>query len=113
MGSTPGDGAFHEDFDGPALGTDVWVSHYLPMWSSRAESAATYALADSELRLTIPPEQGVWCPGDHDPLRVSGLQPGVFSSPVGSTTGRQPVREGAVVREFWPGAGMSGRSAAR
>ena len=39
-----GDAAFHDDFDGPGLDTEVWVPHYLPMWSSRAESAATYAV---------------------------------------------------------------------
>jgi len=97
-----GDAAFHDDFDGPGLDTAVWVPHYLPMWSSRAESAATYTVGGSELRLSISPEQGLWCPGDHDPLRVSGIQSGVFSGPVGSTTGQQPVREGAVVREFQP-----------
>jgi glycosyl hydrolase family 16 len=102
MGSRSGAGAFPDDFDGSALDTGVWIPHYLPMWSSRAESAATYAVADSELRLTIPAEQGLWCPRDHDPLRVSGLQSGVFSGPVGSTTGQQPIREGAVVREFQP-----------
>jgi hypothetical protein len=79
----------------------VWVPHYLPQWSSRAESAATYAVAGSELRLTIPPGQGLWCPEDHDPpLRVSGIQSGVFSGEVGSTIGQQPFRDGAVVREF-------------
>jgi hypothetical protein len=93
---------FSDDFDGPELDTGVWVPHYLPMWSSRAESAATYAMVGSELRLTIPPEQGLWCPGDHDPLRVSGIQSGVFSGPVGSTIGQQPFRDGAVVREFQP-----------
>jgi hypothetical protein len=97
-----GDAVFHDDFDGPGLDTEVWVPHYLPMWSSRAESAATYAVGGSELRLSIPPEQGLWCPGDHAPLRVSGIQSGVFSGPVGSTTGQQPVRDGAVVREFQP-----------
>src|SRR3954468_13652195 len=67
--------AFFEDFDGPALDLETWVPHYLPQWSSRAESAATYEVAGSELRLTIPPEQGVWCEGDHEPpLRVSGVQ---------------------------------------
>jgi hypothetical protein len=93
---------FADEFDGPALDTRVWIPHYLPQWSSRAESAATYALADSELRLTIPPEQGLWCPGDHDPLRVSGIQSGVFSGAIGTTIGQQPVHEGAVVREFQP-----------
>ena len=93
---------FADDFDAPALDTGVWIPHYLPQWSSRAESAATYAIAGSELRLTIPPEQGLWCPGDHDPLRVSGVQSGVFSGPVGTTIGQQPVHDGALVREFQP-----------
>jgi hypothetical protein len=95
-------GEFRDDFDGSELDTDVWVPHYLPMWSSRAESAATYELAGSELRLTIPSEHGLWCPAEHDPLRVSGLQSGVFSGPVGSTIGQQPFRDGLVVREFQP-----------
>jgi hypothetical protein len=94
--------AFSNDFDGSELDTDVWVPHYLPMWSSRAETAASYAVADSELRLTIPPDHGLWCPGDHDPLRVSGIQSGVFSGPVGSTIGQQPFRDGLVVREHQP-----------
>jgi hypothetical protein len=93
---------FSDHFDGSDLDTAVWVPHYLPMWSSRAASAATYAVAESELRLTIPPEQGLWCPGDHEPLRVSGIQSGVFSGAVGSTVGQQPFRDGAVVRESQP-----------
>nr|WP_275586549.1 glycoside hydrolase family 16 protein [Geodermatophilus normandii] len=44
----------------------------------------------------------LWCPDDHPPLRVSGIQSGVFSGPVGSTVGQQPVRPGAVVREEQP-----------
>jgi CTP:molybdopterin cytidylyltransferase MocA len=92
----PADLAFGDDFDGPGLDLDVWVPHYLPQWSSRAESAATYAVAGSELRLTIPPEQGVWCAGDHEPpLRVSGIQSGVFSR-------QQPFRDDQVVREAQP-----------
>jgi Glycosyl hydrolases family 16 len=94
---------FLDDFDGPDLDTGVWVPHYLPMWSSRAESAATYTLLGSELRLTIPAEQGLWCPDDHHPaLRVSGIQSGVFSGPVGSTIGQQPFRDGMTVREYQP-----------
>jgi hypothetical protein len=94
---------FVDDFDGPGLDTDVWVPHYLPQWSSRAESAATYSVAGSELRLTIPADQGLWCAGEHEPpLRVSGIQSGVFSGEVGSTIGQQPFRDGAVVREFQP-----------
>jgi hypothetical protein len=94
---------FSDDFDGAALDTGVWVPHYLPQWSSRAETAAVYTLADSELRLTIPPDHGLWCAGVHEPpLRVSGIQSGVFSGEVGSTVGQLPFRDGLVVREFQP-----------
>src|SRR3954452_13579544 len=93
---------FEDHFDGGALDTAVWVPSYLPMWSSRAASAATYELRDSELRLSIPPGQGLWCPDEHPPLRVSGIQSGVWSGAVGSTRGQQPFREGLVVREFQP-----------
>ena len=73
------------------------------MWSSRAASAATYTVEDSELRLTIPAAQGHWCEGDHQPpLRVSGIQSGIRSGPVGSTSGQQPFREGQSVREAQP-----------
>jgi hypothetical protein len=94
---------FRDDFDGAELDTGVWVPHYLPMWSSRADSAATYAVAGSELRLTIPPDQGLWCADSHDPpLRVSGIQSGVWSGEEGSTRGQQPFRDGLVVRESQP-----------
>jgi glycosyl hydrolase family 16 len=95
--------ALSEDFDGTGLDLEVWVPHYLPQWSSRALSAATYEVAASELRLTIPPGQGLWCEGDHEPpLRVSGVQSGVFSGPAGSTVGQQPFRERQVVLEEQP-----------
>ncbi len=96
------DGDFLDHFDGTRLDTEVWIPHYLRQWSSRAASAATYELAESELRLTIPRDQGLWCPDDHAPLRVSGIQSGVFSGAAGSTIGQQPFREGLVVREFQP-----------
>ena len=100
MGGMRGDAAFSDEFDVAGLDTAVWVPHYLPMWSSRADSAAAYEIADSELRLTIPPDHGLWCAEDHEPaLRVSGIQSGVHSGAVGSTVGQQPFREGAVVRE--------------
>ena len=91
---------FEDDFDGPELDRAVWLPHYLPAWSSQAMSAATYDIGDSCLRLTIPADQGLWCPGDHSPpMRVSGIQSGNFSGPVGSTVGQQPYREGVTVRE--------------
>jgi hypothetical protein len=92
-----------DHFDGSNLDDEVWIPHYLPQWSSRADSAATYEIAGSELRLTIPADHGLWCAQDHEPLlRVSGIQSGVFSGEVGSTIGQQPYRDGVVVREFQP-----------
>jgi len=91
------------DFPGSGLDTRVWLPYYLPHWSSRATSAATYRVADGELRLSIPNEQGLWCAGVHDgPLRVSGIQSAGFSGPVGSTVGGQPFRDGLLVAEEQP-----------
>jgi hypothetical protein len=89
-----------DDFDGPGLDRSVWLPHYLPAWSSRAETAAAYEIADSCLRLFIPPERGLWMAAGHDPpLRVSGIQTGNFSGPAGSAVGQQPLPGGSVVRE--------------
>jgi rhodanese-related sulfurtransferase len=89
--------AFDDDFDGPALDRDAWLPHYLPHWSSRAASAATYAVEGSELRLTIPRGQGLWCEDTHDdpPLRVSGVQSG-------ARDGQLAFRDGLRVREHQP-----------
>lgn len=80
-----------------------WLPAYLPAWSSRAAAAATYEVGGEDgggLRLSIPPEHPVWCPDRHDPpLRVSAVQSGNWSGPVGSTRGQQPFREGLTVRE--------------
>lgn len=85
-----------ERFSGEELDPDVWFPYYLPHWSSRAESTATYTVRDRELTLSIPPEQPEWCAGLHDePLRVSCIQSG-------SLAGQQPFRPGLVVREEHP-----------
>lgn len=91
---------FVDDFDGDTLDTEVWLPHYLPHWSSRASSAATWRVADSCLELSIPPEQPLWCPDQEpSPTRVSGIQSGVFSGPVGGLVGQQPMTESTVVCE--------------
>jgi hypothetical protein len=94
---------FDERFDGNDLDPAVWTTSYLPAWSSRAESAATYEVIDGALRLSIPASQGPWCPDVHQPpLRVSAVQTGNWSGPVGSTRGQSPFRDGLVVREQQP-----------
>jgi Glycosyl hydrolases family 16 len=97
---------FEDDFECTQLDRTVWLPHYLPAWSSRAASAATHQVADSCLHLSIPPQQGLWCAGEHTPpMRVSAVQSGNFSGPLGSTIGQQPYRAGLTVREeqdaFW------------
>ena len=105
--SPPGPSAqLDEQFAGDDLNRSVWLPYYLPHWSSRAESAATYAVQDGELRLSIPAEQGLWCQGVHEtPLRASCIQSANFSGPVGSSIGGQPFKEGLLVaeeqEEFW------------
>jgi hypothetical protein len=96
-------GGFRDDFDGTTLDESVWLPHYLPAWSSREASAASHRLEDSHLVLDVPVDHPVWCAGDHEPpIRVSGIQSGSFSGPVGSTRGQQRFRDGQVVREEQP-----------
>jgi hypothetical protein len=92
-----------ERFTSDDLDRSVWVPWYLPHWSSRAASAATYEIRNGELRLSIPPDQALWAEGVHEtPLRVSGIQSANFSGPVGSTIGGQPFLDGQQVREEQP-----------
>jgi hypothetical protein len=94
---------FEERFAGDTLDPAVWVPYYLPHWSSRAASAPTYSVDSGELRLSIPPEQGLWAEGIHPtPLRASCVQTATFSGPVGSTIGGQPFLEHQQVREEQP-----------
>ena len=49
-----------ERFPGDSLDLGVWFPYYLPHWSSRADSAATWQVRDGELHLTIPADQPPW-----------------------------------------------------
>ena len=92
-----------ERFKGDDLDLGVWTPADLPAWSSRAQAAATYAIAADGLHLTIPPEHPLWCEDLHDgALRVSAVQSANWSGPLGSTRGQQPFRDGLVVREEQP-----------
>lgn len=93
---------FFDDFDGPALDEGKWLPCYLPQWSARARTRARYALADSVLTLTIAPDQPPWCPEFDGPVRVSSLQTGLCSGPVGSGSGQHRFNDRLVVREAQP-----------
>jgi hypothetical protein len=95
--------ALDERFEGDTLDTEVWFPYYLPHWSSRARSAATWTVSDGLLRLTIPFDQQLWCAELHEePLRVSCIQSGSFAGPLHTTVGQQPFRDGLIVQEEQP-----------
>jgi hypothetical protein len=93
--------AFRDDFDGPDLDPHVWLPHYLPAWSSRDQTRASYRVEDSCLVLDVPTDHPVW-PGHQPPLRVSAVQSGSWSGPEGSPYGQQRFQDGQVVAEEQP-----------
>ncbi len=102
-GTPSGSAELDETFTGPDLDRSVWLPHYLPHWSSREATAATYETGADGLRLRIPPQQDLWCPDRHaEPMRVSGISSGCFAGPVGSTVGQQPFADGLTVTEAQP-----------
>ena len=88
-----------DSFDRPVLDERLWIPYYLPHWSSRAASAARYAVGGGTLRLLIEPDQKPWSQDLTGHLRVSSLQTGVFAGPVGAVIGQHRFREGMLVRE--------------
>lgn len=91
-----------DDFDSAELRPDLWLPFYLPQWSSREAAAARYSSRDSALRLRIDADQRPWAPGVDGWTKVSSLQTGVSSGPVGSNVGQHRFRDGLVVREEQP-----------
>ena len=60
-------------FDRPVLDERLWIPFYLPHWSSRAASAARYAVGGGMLRLLIEPDQEPWSPEFAGHLRWKNL----------------------------------------
>jgi hypothetical protein len=92
---------FSESFTTPELDKGRWVDHYLPHWTTPARSAARYALGPDGLHLLIEADQPAWLPDDGQ-MRVSNLQTGTYSGPVGSSVGQMAHRAGLVVRSPQP-----------
>ncbi len=90
---------FDACFDGSELDRSQWLPCYLPQWSSRERTAARYELRDGRLHLRVEADQPAWSPEFDGEVRVSNLQTGVRSGPVGSSSGQHPFRSGLVVRE--------------
>ncbi|WP_228493393.1 MULTISPECIES: hypothetical protein [unclassified Rathayibacter] len=92
-----------DDFASDVLRDDAWVSDYLPHWTTPERSRARYELTGaSGVRLLIEEDQRDWREEDA-PVRVSNLQTGVFSGPVGSARGTHRHRpDGPLVRTETP-----------
>ncbi len=104
--------AFDENFADPALDSDRWIAHYLPHWTTPERSAARYELRPGVLRLRIDAGQPAWRIEDGE-MRVSNIQTGTFSGPLGSRIGQHRHRadlavrtERATRRLYTPSAGL-------
>lgn len=84
-----------EDFSA-GLSSRWWVPSYLPQWTTADRAAARYRLVPGGLELRIEADQPDWRPEDA-PLRVSNLQTGTFSGPVGSSRGTHRHRDDDLV----------------
>ena len=90
-----------DDFaDGPDPA--LWVPSYLAHWTTPDRAAARFDARPDGLRLRIDADQPDWRPEDA-PLRVSNLQTGSFSGPLGSERGTHRHRpDGLRVRTPTP-----------
>jgi hypothetical protein len=92
----------HDTFAGPVLDAGLWAPHYLPHWTTPVRSAARYDFVPGGLRLRIDHDQPAWRPEDGE-MRVSNLQTGSWTGPVGGTQGQHRHRpDGLVVRTATP-----------
>lgn len=98
----PYDLDFDEDFAGTELDRARWLPYYLPQWSSREATGARYQVSDGRLQLRIDPDQAPWSTEFDGATRVSSLQTGVFSGPLGSPLGQHQFTRGLIVREEQP-----------
>lgn len=90
---------FDEWFASAELDRSRWLPWYLPQWSARERTAARYTIADGTLHLRIDEDTPEWSPEFDPGVRVSNLQTGVRSGPLGSADGQHHFRPGLVVRE--------------
>jgi hypothetical protein len=90
---------FCDDFEGHDLDLSKWFPFYLPHWSSRARSKPHYSVENGHLVLRIDPDQAPWCPEFDGQVKVSSIQTGQFSGPLGSSFGQHRFSESLVVRE--------------
>ena len=98
--SAPDDHAlvFEDVFDRASLDPGKWCPFYLPHWSDPETSRPSYRIRDGVLRLYVAEDQPPWCPEFNGSVKVSNLQTGHHSGPLGSTVGQHRFRDGLAVR---------------
>ncbi|WP_460738837.1 GNAT family N-acetyltransferase [Microbacterium neimengense] len=94
-----------ERFSG-ALDRERWWPYYLPHWASRATTSARWRTGPEGLELRIDEDTAPWAPDIDGEVRVSHLQTAQRSGPAGSSIGQHRFRDGLVVREEQPDAGL-------
>ncbi len=90
---------FDDTFEGPDLDLTKWIPRYLPQWSNTDNARARYRQNSGILTLLIEEDQPPWSPEHNGGLRVSNLQTGVFSGPLGTNTGQHHFTTGLTVTE--------------
>lgn len=90
---------FEDDFSSPELDLAKWFPYYLPQWKDRDSTRARYRLDGQRLSLTIEEDQEPWAPEHNGEIRVSNLQTGVLSGPIGSPFGQHHFKEGLTVQQ--------------
>lgn len=93
---------FNDGFREASLDTSKWLPFYLPHWSSRKLATARYVLGSTGLRLLIEQDQPPWCPEHDGAVRVSSLQTGCCSGPLGSHIGQHRFKPNLRVTEWQP-----------
>lgn len=88
-----------DDFINESLNEDYWFEFYLPQWSNRVLSRPSYIIENSVLKLFIRDNQKPWCPKWNGNVKVSNLQTGVFSGPLGSSLGQHHFTDNLIVQE--------------
>ncbi|WP_294943756.1 hypothetical protein [uncultured Microbacterium sp.] len=89
-----------DDFNA-GLSPERWVASYLPQWTTPERARAHYGIVAAGIELRIDSDQLDWRREDA-PLRVSNLQTGVYSGPVGSQLGTHRHRVDLDVRTETP-----------
>lgn len=93
----PAAAAFRDGFATGRLDPERWIPAYLPQWTTPRLAAARHRFDGDRLVLEIGPDTPAWCPEHDGEVRVSSIQTGVRSGPIGSPDGQHRFAAGLTV----------------